>query len=82
MTTPTSRLLTTVDNPYNPFTHWVEWYAFDTSMGYHTCGLLDRVTEPTEGLGSEYEVQAIRKAVVCIIKENVSGVHTTISAPT
>ena len=22
-------MLSTVDNPYNPFTNWDEWYAFD-----------------------------------------------------
>ena len=36
-------MLTTRDNPYNPFVQFDEWFAFDTQMGYHTCALLGRV---------------------------------------
>ncbi len=28
--------LTTVDNPYDPFTQWDEWYAYDEGKGYAT----------------------------------------------
>jgi len=36
--------LTTIDNPWNPFTQWDEWYAYDTSMGYRTPERLARMT--------------------------------------
>ena len=36
-------MLTTIDNPYNPHTHWTEWYLFDIEHGYDTCGLLARL---------------------------------------
>ena len=29
--------LTTLDNPFNPFTEWDQWYFFDMSQGYNTC---------------------------------------------
>lgn len=32
-------LLTTIDNPYDPYTQWEEWYAYDREMGYCTCEL-------------------------------------------
>lgn len=32
--------LTTLDNPFNPFTDWENWYAFDKKMGYNTCQVL------------------------------------------
>lgn len=35
-----SMWLTTVDNPYNPFLQWDDWYAFDMMKGYDTCGLI------------------------------------------
>lgn len=35
--------LTTLDNPYNPFTQFDEWYAYDENNGYCTCGLIDRL---------------------------------------
>ena len=35
--------LTTIDNPWSPFTQWDEWYAYDTSMGYRTPERLARM---------------------------------------
>lgn len=29
-------MLTTEDNPFDPFTQYDEWYAFDYEKGYHT----------------------------------------------
>ena len=36
-------MVTTIDNPWNPFTNWDEWYAYDEWHGYHTCSLVDRL---------------------------------------
>lgn len=37
-------MITTIDNPYNPFTDYEKWYADDVAMGYNTCSLLGRLT--------------------------------------
>lgn len=42
-TTDEEYCLTTIDNPWNPFTQWDEWYAYDTSMGYRTPERLARM---------------------------------------
>ena len=36
-------MLTTSDNPYNPFTQFDEWQMFDSLQGYNTCSYLDRI---------------------------------------
>ena len=41
-------MLSTSDNPYNPFTQFREWYAFDIANGYNTCSYLARVCELSE----------------------------------
>ena len=41
-------MLTTTDNPYDPFTQFDDWFAFDESMGYHTCSYLARVCKTSE----------------------------------
>lgn len=41
---PYSCWITTEDNPFNPFTHFMEWYNFDMIKGYNTCGKLARIT--------------------------------------
>lgn len=30
--------ITTVDNPFDPFTQWDRWLNYDEQMGYRTCG--------------------------------------------
>ena len=37
-------MLTTVDNPFNPFTEFDSWLAYDEQSGYNTNGLLARLT--------------------------------------
>lgn len=48
MENPNNYLLTTIDNPYNPFNDWDSWYAFDELHGYHTCRLIDRFYKTSE----------------------------------
>lgn len=38
-------MLTTVDNPFNPFTDFDAWYNFDVRNHYDCCGLIDRFTK-------------------------------------
>ena len=35
--------ITTTDNPWDPFTQFSKWYAYDCVNGYGSCELLDRV---------------------------------------
>ena len=67
-----SVMLTTIDNPWNPFSHFDEWYVFDETSGYHTTALLARVTISSEELSD----LAYEKAIDEICSMNVSGIHT------
>ena len=72
-------MLTTVDNPFNPFTQFKEWLAFDTSKGYHTPSLLDRVVFLSDELSEADQRLAIQQGIDEIVRENVSGMHRKIS---
>lgn len=67
------RRLTTTDNPFDPFTQWDEWYAFDTQAGHHTCGLLARFTDSSDDLSDAEESDAIDAALDEIVKEHGLG---------
>lgn len=67
-------MLTTVDNPYDPFAQWDQWYAWDQNAGYHTPGLLARVVRLGDDLPEGDQHLAIQTAIDEIIEENVLGV--------
>ena len=71
--------LTTVDNPFNPFTHFEEWYVFDTQKGYNTCSYLARIVE-TNPLMSEIETaQEERRGMLEIAEININGLYRVVT---
>lgn len=72
-------MLTTVDNPYNPFTHFIEWYVYDESKGYHTTAFLARVVRTSDELSEADQHVAIEQAINEIVMENVLGLYRKIS---
>ncbi len=71
-------LLTTTDNPWNPFTHWDEWYAWDQAMGYDTPGYLARIAKVSYDLSDADQEQSIKEAIDEIIKMNIRGIYKII----
>lgn len=71
-------MLTTVDNPYDPFTQWDEWFLWDYQAGYHTPGLLARIAHTSSDLSEADEYVIIQDAIDEVVKENVLGVHRKI----
>lgn len=61
-------MLTTVDNPWNPFTHFDEWYAHDISHGHHTCSLLARFARTSNDLSDADNRIAMNSAIDEILK--------------
>lgn len=68
-------LLTTVDNPYDPWTQWEEWLQWDSRAGYHTPGLLARIAKTSNDLSEADQHLVLQQAIDEIVKENVMGVH-------
>ena len=62
--------ITTSDNPYDYFTQFDEWFAFDNQMGYHTCEYLARIVSLAPDLSDEQEQTEIENAIDSIIKWN------------
>lgn len=75
-------LLTTTDNPYNPFTEFDQWRAYDEQVGHYTLQLLGRVCITSDELSELDQSRAIDHAMDEIVAENVSGVHILISEDT
>jgi hypothetical protein len=72
-------MLTTVDNPWNPFTQFDEWMAFDYAHSYHTMELLARITFDSEELSDADQAQALQEGIDEVVRENVSGMYRKVS---
>lgn len=74
-------MLTTVDNPYDPFTQYDDWYNYDTQQGYNTASFLARITKTSINLSEKDFEQAIEDAIDEIVTENVRGIYKKVAKP-
>lgn len=74
-------MLTTEDNPYNPFTHFDEWNAWDVRAGYHSLSLLARIIVTSSELSEADQDLAYQDAVDEILKENIIGIYKRVPNP-
>lgn len=61
--------VTTVDNPYDPWTQWDDWYFYDLSKGYSTCERLARLSGNLEHLPEEFSDSEINSAIEQLLFE-------------
>lgn len=73
-------MLTTVDNPFDPFTQFDEWLAFDRRSGYNTLEFLARVVITSSELSEADQLQAIEDGIDEIVRENVNGMYRKVSS--
>jgi hypothetical protein len=73
-------MLTTVDNPFNPFTQFDAWFAWDTAAGYNSSGLLARTVMMSNDISDTDQVVATQQAIDQIVNENVTGMFRKVTA--
>lgn len=60
-------MLTTFDNPFDPFEQFNDWFLFDTEKGYNSCSYLARIAKLSDEM-TEIEVRdEIERAIDEII---------------
>lgn len=67
--------LTTYDNPFDPFTQFDSWFAFDTEKGYYTCSRIARLTNLTDDMSEVERNEEIEKAIDKIIEIDVLDIY-------
>lgn len=68
-------MLTTFDNPYNPFEDFTLWWLYDIEKGYNTCGYLDRVANFSDDMSSEEEAIENERAIDQIIENDFLNIY-------
>lgn len=66
-------MLTTIDNPFDPFIQWDEWLAFDIGKGYNTCEYVAKIARTYPEMSEEAEKKEINNAIEEIVKMNITG---------
>jgi hypothetical protein len=84
--------VTTADNPYNYFTQFDEWYAWDTSHGYdvigrryNTCDYVARIADLMgyKSTMQDEEAESLMNDVVDeIVRLNITGNYQKVVEPT
>ena len=70
----TTHMLTTFDNPFNPFVDFSSWYMFDCEKQHNTCGRLARLAELDSEM-TEREVNAEKERVMdFIVQYDLEGI--------
>lgn len=61
-------MLTTVDNPYDPFDQFDEWFNYDMDLGYNSSAYLARIAFTSDQLSDNENEREIERAIDEIIK--------------
>ena len=71
-------MLTTVDNPYNPFENFEDWYIYDQDHRHFSC---ERLAEVVGDLNDSNEVEKIKiteSAINYIVANDVLGKYAKV----
>lgn len=64
----TKVMITTIDNPYNPFTDYDNWLTFDIEKGYYTCSKLARISNVTDDMTDKEMIEEEERAINRLIE--------------
>ena len=68
-------MLTTNDNPYNPFKDFDSWFMFDVEKGYNSCGRMMRLAKLEPDMTQEEENLEVERAIDEIIKLDITDTY-------
>lgn len=75
-------MLTTVDNPFDPFTQFDSWFLFDVEKGYNSCAYLDRIAKTSDQLSDKENEEEIERAIDEIIKYDFMNIYKKVKKET
>ena len=71
----TEVMLTTFDNPYDPFDDFLHWFLYDIEQGYYTCSRLARIARYSEEFSTAEEKAETERAIDEIIDNDFLNIY-------
>lgn len=68
-------MLTTKDNPFNPYSNYDAWYQYDLEKGYQTCERLARIVQLEDDMSDVEKDAAMDRAIDEIIANDPLGIY-------
>ena len=75
----TEVMLTTFDNPFDPFDEFVKWFLFDVEKGYYTCSRLARIARYSEEFSEKEEKEETERAIDEIIDNDFLNIYKKVT---
>jgi hypothetical protein len=71
----TEVMLTTFDNPFDPFDDFIQWFMFDIEQGYYTCSRLARIARLSEEFSVAEDKAETERAIDEIIDHDFLNIY-------
>ena len=68
-------MLTTVDNPFDPFEQFTSWFLFDVEKGYNSCSLLARIAKLSDEMTQKEIDEETERAIDEIIEFDFLNIY-------
>ena len=72
-------MLTTIDNPFDPFTQFEQWFLFDVEKGYNSCSYLARIAKTSDQFTEDENDKEIERAIDEIIKYDFMNIYKKVT---
>ena len=72
-------MLTTFDNPYDPFEQFSSWFLFDVEKGYDSCAYLGRIARTSDQLSEKENDLEVERAIDEIIKYDFRNIYKKVT---
>ena len=72
-------MLTTFDNPFDPFEQFTDWFMFDVEKGYNTCSYLARIAKLTDDMSDQEANDEIERAIDEIIQYDFMNIYKKVT---
>ena len=72
-------MLTTFDNPFDPFDQFTSWWQYDVEKGYGTSAYLGRIARTSEQLSDEENSIELERAIDEIIKYDFMNIYKKVT---
>lgn len=75
----TEVMLTTFDNPFDPFDEFVSWFLFDVEKGYNTCSKIARIAKSSTEFSTIEDKRETERAIDEIIYYDFLNIYKKVT---